>query len=92
MHWDLSAIIVGALLFFAGYRIGYSRGVQPRGINPSHQLNANISDEDIKTALRAGQKIEAIKLYRQRSGATLKDAKTAVEAMDAGMGNARTVR
>jgi large subunit ribosomal protein L7/L12 len=51
----------------------------------------NISDEDIKTELRAGRKVEAIKVYRQRQGVGLKHAKDAVEAIDAGVGHARTV-
>ena len=36
----------------------------------------------VKKALRAGRKIEAIKLYREQTGAGLADAKAAVEAME----------
>jgi ribosomal protein L7/L12 len=39
---------------------------------------ANLSRE-ITDAVRAGQKIHAIKLYRQESGAGLKDAKDFIE-------------
>lgn len=39
---------------------------------------ANLSRE-ITDAVRAGQKIQAIKLYRQESGAGLKDAKDFIE-------------
>ena len=42
--------------------------------------------------LRAGQKIEAIKLYRQISDVGLKEAKDAVEAMEAGLGRSDTVQ
>jgi ribosomal protein L7/L12 len=37
---------------------------------------------EIFDLLSRGQKIQAIKLYRQRTGAGLKDAKDAVEAME----------
>lgn len=37
-------------------------------------------------AIRRGQKIEAIKLYREASGAGLKDSKEFVEALQARMG------
>jgi hypothetical protein len=36
----------------------------------------------IQDALRRGQKIEAIKLYREHSGLGLKEAKDAVEALE----------
>jgi ribosomal protein L7/L12 len=38
----------------------------------------------VLAALSAGKKIEAIKLYRQRTGVGLKEAKDAVEAMERG--------
>ena len=92
MHGDLTAVIVGLLLFFAGYRIGFSRGRRPFGAAQPRPPNTNVSDEDIRTELRAGRKIEAIKLYRQRSGCGLKVAKDAVEVIDASMGHLRSVR
>lgn len=42
------------------------------------------TDEDFRKLLAAGQKIPAIKLYRQRYGVGLKEAKEAVERMVAG--------
>jgi hypothetical protein len=48
-------------------------------------MTTPISDDDwsrIKEALYAGQKIEAIKLYRELTSAGLKDAKDAVEALE----------
>ena len=53
-----------------------------RGENPrmSGQL-AGVSEEELLALLEQGQKIEAIKLYRERTGAGLKDAKDAVEAI-----------
>lgn len=41
---------------------------------------AGLSDE-IVTALRRGRKIEAIKLYRDRTGASLKEAKDFIESV-----------
>jgi ribosomal protein L7/L12 len=37
---------------------------------------------EIEQMLRKGQKIEAIKIYRQKTGVGLKEAKDAVEAME----------
>ena len=42
---------------------------------------AGVSEEELLALLEQGQKIEAIKLYRERTGAGLKDAKDAVEAI-----------
>lgn len=39
-------------------------------------------EEEIRGLLAAGRKIEAIKLYRERTGVGLKEAKDAVESMD----------
>jgi ribosomal protein L7/L12 len=39
-------------------------------------------EAEIKRLIQANQKIEAIKLYRQKTGVGLKEAKDAVEAMD----------
>ncbi|NUT34008.1 MAG: hypothetical protein HOV79_13145 [Hamadaea sp.] len=41
-------------------------------------------DEQIRRHLAAGQKIQAIKLYREVTGVGLAEAKTAVERMQAG--------
>jgi ribosomal protein L7/L12 len=47
-------------------------------------------DDDLESRVRSlmdeGQKIEAIKLYRERTGAGLKDSKDAVEAIGRGQG------
>ena len=39
--------------------------------------------EQIRSALFAGQKIEAIKLYREATGCGLKESKDVVEALEA---------
>ena len=46
-------------------------------------------EADIQFLLKAGRKIEAIKLYRERTGAGLKEAKEAVEAIDEGRGRVK---
>jgi ribosomal protein L7/L12 len=40
---------------------------------------------EIQQLLQRGQKIEAIKVYRQKTGVGLKEAKDAVEAMERGV-------
>jgi ribosomal protein L7/L12 len=40
--------------------------------------------EEIRTLVLSGRMIEAVKLYRERTGAGLKDAKDAVDAIAAG--------
>lgn len=91
MHWDLTGIIIAVMLLITGYSIGYRRGRALPRVDRAAQQHNDISDEAIRTQLRAGRKVEAIRLYRQRSGAGLKDARTAVEAIDDGMGHVRTV-
>jgi len=39
---------------------------------------------EVLELVRAGRKIDAIRLYRQRTGATLLESKDAVDAMDEG--------
>lgn len=51
-------------------------------------MNAPLSDQTagkIREHIRAGQKIEAIKLFREETGLGLKESKDAVEAMEAAM-------
>jgi len=79
MHWNLSEIFIGILLVLAGYALGLSSAGRKTRVTRSPNLP--ISDTDIAAQLRAGHKIEAIKLYRQRTGCGLKEAKTAIEAM-----------
>ena len=40
------------------------------------------TQEHIQELLRAGRKIDAIKFYREQSGASLKDAKDFVESLE----------
>jgi ribosomal protein L7/L12 len=57
-------------------------GAEPerkKSLSPSQQEE---TDTEIRELLRAGRKIEAIKMYREKYGVDLKTAKDSVEAMD----------
>lgn len=55
-----------------------------RGTLPEEQpAEGGASSAEIEAALKGGRKIEAIKLYRETFGVGLKQAKEAVEAMEA---------
>lgn len=72
--WTTHAVTfaIGFLLARAIYRVA------PDTHAPA-MPRRDITDEDVDNAIRAGQTIDAIKLYRNRSGAGLKEAKAAVE-------------
>jgi ribosomal protein L7/L12 len=58
---------------------------QPQSMKPVlPQINSNQVEKEIRALLAARQKINAIKVYRQVTGAGLKQAKEAVEAIEAG--------
>ena len=58
---------------------------QPHSMKPTlPQINSNQVEAEIRALLAARQKIHAIKVYRQVTGAGLKQAKEAVEAIEAG--------
>ena len=73
-------VLIGLLLVLAG-----KRSVEVVSLTPpppgQRTLGADASPEQL---LRAGRKIEAIKRYRELTGLGLKEAKDAVEAMEAG--------
>jgi ribosomal protein L7/L12 len=46
---------------------------------------SGMSTAEIQDLLRRGNKIEAIKLYREQTGLGLKEAKDAVEAIERGL-------
>jgi len=83
LEWNTSGIIIGALIFVSGYSLG--RVVKTletaREARARWTPNPMIDEAAIEAAVRAGQKTEAIKLYRQRTGAGLKDAKQAIGAL-----------
>jgi large subunit ribosomal protein L7/L12 len=78
------AIVMGALGFFLGFRVRDSLGrpahtLGDRAVPPAQSLDL---DEDLRALLLQGRKIEAIKRYRQQTGAGLAQAKGAVEALE----------
>ncbi len=48
--------------------------------------------ESVRQLVQSGQKIEAIKIFRQHTGMGLKESKDAVEALAAGLGVTTTIR
>ena len=83
MQWTMSDIVISALLFISGFWLGRaSKVLQALRIVPSQwQPDPSISDAEIEAQIRAGRPIEAIRLYRRRSGAGLKEARQAVDTM-----------
>src|SRR5262249_42665654 len=51
---------------------------------PAGSLGDRAFEDEVATLLEQGQKIEAIKRYRERTGVGLKEAKDAVEAIQRG--------
>lgn len=56
---------------------------EPLEVAAPAAVDGDLSDT-IRALVRAGRMIDAIKLYRERTGAGLKDAKDAVDAIAAG--------
>lgn len=69
-------IIIAIILFLMGLSSG--RRLQKRRLNP---LDAQI--EFIDGLVTEGKKIEAIRVYRELTGSSLKDAKAYVEGLEA---------
>ncbi|MFC5525174.1 hypothetical protein ACFPPA_05400 [Rhodanobacter ginsengisoli] len=83
MRQDVTSILIGLLLFVAGYLLGRfgARMASTRRSRRAWKPNEAISDAEIEAEIRAGRQIDAIKLYRRRDGSGLKEAKQAVDAM-----------
>jgi ribosomal protein L7/L12 len=83
MHWSTPNLVIGVLLFVAGYLLGRVSKVfdASRKAQAGWTPDNSISDTDIEAEIRANRTVEAIKLYRQRAGGGLKAAKQAVQAM-----------
>ena len=79
--WGVLGAVVGFVLGRASKSDADSRtslGTAPKSPPPP----AADSYPDVVAALRAGNKIEAIKHYRAATGVGLKEAKDAVEALE----------
>jgi len=53
-----------------------------RELRLEEKCAAGASDERVERLVREGRKIEAIKVWRESTGADLKEAKEAVEALE----------
>jgi ribosomal protein L7/L12 len=79
-------ILAAAIALFIQYASNREKSPSSILSAPEHlaELNASLVDpEPIWTFLRRGNKINAIKLYRKQTGVGLKEAKEAVERMEA---------
>ena len=65
------------------YDVHPSIGQCPHCGAPMDRPNADL-EQQVWSLLDQGQKLEAVKLYKGQSGASLREAKQAVEAMQAG--------
>jgi hypothetical protein len=75
---------LGVLCFLAGFLL--ARWIYHRSSATAAPLRADISDAEIEAALRAGHKVDAIRLCRQKYGYDLKTALDATNAMSAKLG------
>jgi ribosomal protein L7/L12 len=82
------ALIAFALGFVVGRWFAGEATVERPGATAPAPVVATLDDEAfmarLAVELGAGRKIEAIKLYRERTGVGLKEAKDAVEALERG--------
>jgi large subunit ribosomal protein L7/L12 len=89
---DAQTIAVGMTLFVAGLVVGRLTAPKERTTTiyqpaPARETVADAgADAEIDALLRRGNKIEAIKRYRETYGTGLKEAKDAVEAIEARLG------
>ena len=84
---DPTTVAVAVAIFIAGLIVGRVTApktrttvVYPPAPAPEEGGDAE-SDGSVEAALRAGRKIDAIRLYRERHGVGLVQAKQAVEAI-----------
>ena len=75
-------IIVGVIVLIVVLRLATGSGVDKArrsGVYPPHGAG---SDADVERLVRDGQKILAIKLYRELHGVGLKDSKEVVDKIE----------
>jgi hypothetical protein len=87
-YWvaGIGAVVLLGLLSRRGERPDESRGERPDRSRDLRSGHTPPSPTEIDALLRAGRKIEAIKMYRALHGVDLKAAKDAVEARARGLG------
>jgi len=87
---DAGLVLIGFLIGrFTAPRERTTVVHKPRAGVPASfaEASGNPADAEIAAALREGRKIEAIRIYRTAYGTDLKDAKDAVEALQAQLGD-----
>lgn len=77
-RWSTAILWLASLFLFVVYSVVSLRA--GRGAGPAGQLGSPPSDRVKEIARDPGRKIEAIKAYREETGAGLAEAKAAVEA------------
>jgi hypothetical protein len=75
---------LGVLCFVAGFLL--ARWIYHRSSATSVPPRVDIDDAEIEAALRAGHKVDAIRLCRQKYGYGLKAALEVINAMSARLG------
>ena len=88
MQIGVIGIAIGVFLF--GFLVGRLTSPKEKTTTvyqPIAGREITASDPQIEALLRAGKKIDAIKLYRQNYGVDLKDAKDAVDAVESRLSN-----
>lgn len=79
------SLLIGIGLFAFGFVLGRLTSTKEKTTTvyqPIAGREVTATDPQIEALLRAGQKIDAIKLYRQNYGVDLKEAKDAVDAVE----------
>jgi ribosomal protein L7/L12 len=82
-------VLIGAALLIIGFVVGRVTAPRKRTTvtyeppRPRAATRPASIDAEIEAALRAGNKIEAIRRYRQVNATSLKEARDAVDALEA---------
>ncbi len=75
----IGVVVLAVVLVLVAIR---SRGKESASVKSVPVPSADLAtDDDIRNLAESGRKIQAIKLYREKYGVGLKEAKEAVEAL-----------
>lgn len=81
---DVEALAAGTSQHVAPIISEADAGSAPSPVQFAAGGSAGGAPQTVESLVRAGQKIEAIRYYRLQTGASLRDAKAAIDAMEAG--------